>query len=110
MVSNLLLILELGVADLRSTRFLILHLLLLLDGVQADPRDLNRVVFQSTLILPAFSVLSEHLIAELAHWDALDASVLMLISLRPGLSFGTISGDRFRNGGRSLLVQCPSTV
>lgn len=38
------LVLELGVLLLSAARFLIFLLLLLLDSVQANPRDLNRIL------------------------------------------------------------------
>lgn len=80
-ICNLLLVLELSVANLRATCLLILHLLLLLDCMEADARDLDWKVFQCALILSALPILPEYLVAELPDRDALDASIFIVITV-----------------------------
>ena len=90
MTSDLLLVLELLVFLLDATRHIVLLLLLLLNSVKADTRDLNREFFQCSFILSPFAILLEDFIAELSDWDALDETFFFTVCSRICLGLNAI--------------------
>jgi len=83
-LSDLLLVLELGVPHFLPTRLLILDLLLLFYRVQTNPRNLYWELLQCTVIVLPSSILLEDLIDELFDWDPFDAALLLSFGARVG--------------------------
>ena len=75
---DLTLVLTFGVLGLATQRFLLLGLLPLLDGVQANARQLDRVLLECALVFLAYPILLENFIDEGSDWDSTDRAILLL--------------------------------
>ena len=93
MAHDLFLVLAFGVFGLLTQCFLLLGLLSLLDGVQTDARQLDRVILQCALVFLSRPVLLENLIDEGSYWDSTDRAILLL---RLGAFFTRIRTIRSR--------------